>query len=432
MPEKTTSEKLPQIPWIGKRPFYGWVIVLLSAVIQFIQGVFNQGFGTYLPLLQQQFGWSRAVLAGPRSLMQMQSSLLGPLEGWLVDRFGPRIIASLGALIAGLGLIMFSFTNSLWMYYLSYVVIAIGTSLQGMLILAVAINSWFRRKRATAFSLMGLGWSMAGVVGVPALVLVQNALGWQVSALMLGFLTMGVAIPNFLFFRRTPEMYGLLQDGDILGDTTSTTRTGDRNATEEYDFTPRQALRTRSFWFLAAGRALGMMGATVVTTHIFLHLDQVGLARTTAAFVWSIASMANIPMRLVGGFFGDRFPKRIILGGAIFLVAASQLVLGQTTSFQTAVVFAVIYGIGWGVRTPVDNAIQGEYFGRKSLGVISGWLQLVTIPFAASGPVLAGYMADVQGNYTSAFTVMFFLTLAGAVLTFLSAPPKHPTQTGRD
>lgn len=428
MAETTNPQKLPQIPWIGKRPFYGWVIVGISAMIQFSQGIFNQGFGTFLPLLQQQFGWSRAVLAGPRSIVQIENSLLGPLEGWLMDRFGPRIMVSLGALIAGIGLIMFSFTNSLWTYYLSYIIISIGTSLQGMIILAVAINSWFRRKRTIAFSLMGLGWSMAGVVGVPALVLVQTAMGWQTSAVMLGFLTWGIGIPSLMFLRRTPETYGLRQDGDTAEDAISAGGR-DRRAVGEYDFTLREVLSTRSFWLLAIGRALGNMGMMALTTHVFLHLEQgVGLERTTAAFVWSLASMSNIPSRLVGGFFGDRFPKRIILGGAIFMVAASQFILSQATSFPMAVAFAVIYGIGWGVRTPVDNAIQGEYFGRKSLGVISGWLQLLSLPLTVFAPVIAGYMADVQGDYRLAFMAISFVSLVGAILLFLAAPPKPPLQ----
>ena len=91
-----------------------------------------------------------------------------------------------------------------------------------------------------------------------------------------------------------------------------------------------------------------------------------------------------------------------------------------------AIVFAVMYGISWGVRTPVDIAIQGEYFGRKSLGVISGWIQLLSIPLTASAPVIAGYMADVQGNYRLAFMVTCLVTLAGATLIFLATPPKPP------
>ncbi|MDP2731375.1 MAG: MFS transporter [Dehalococcoidales bacterium] len=425
MPEKTTRQKLPQIPWIGKRLFYGWVIVILSAAIQFAHGIFGQGFGTFLPLLQKEFGWSRALLASPRSLMQMQNSLLGPLEGWLMDRFGPRIMVSLGALFVGFGLILFSFTSSLWMYFLANIIIAIGSGLQGLLVLSVAVNNWFRRKRTTAQSLMLLGFPTAGIIGVPVLVLMQSTMGWQTSALWLGFLIWMVGLPSLILLRSTPEAFGLRQDGDTSENDPSR-GTEVRHLTEEYDFTLREALRTRSFWFLSLGRAFNMAGIQAVMTHIFLHLQGVGLSPTTAAFIWSIASMVNIPSRLAGGFFGDRFPKYIILGAAIFMMAASQFILSLATSFQMAVAFAIIYGIGWGARTPVDNAIRGEYFGRKSQGVISGWSQTISLPFSVSAPIIAGYMADVQGDYRMAFILTAFVGLAGAILTFMAVPPKSP------
>ena len=104
---RTAPLKVPQFPWVGKRPFYGWVIVAVGEVTQFLQGIASQGFSTYLGPLQQEFGWSRAVLAGPRSVTQVQNSILGPLEGFLIDRFGPRRMVAIGVFTMGLGLILF-------------------------------------------------------------------------------------------------------------------------------------------------------------------------------------------------------------------------------------------------------------------------------------------------------------------------------------
>src|SRR5690242_6977746 len=92
--ETQRVEKVPWFPWLGtrKRPFYGWVIVAAGAVEQFFQGIVSQGFTTYLGPLQAEFGWSRAVLASPRSVTQIESAILGPLQGYLVDRLGPRSV----------------------------------------------------------------------------------------------------------------------------------------------------------------------------------------------------------------------------------------------------------------------------------------------------------------------------------------------------
>lgn len=419
--------KLPWFPWIGKkRPYYGWVIVTVGWLTQFTQGIINQAFATYLSPLMAEFGWSRALLAGPRSVTQVENSILGPIEGWLLDKIGPRWMVAAGSFIMGLGLILFGITHSLWMYYLANIVIALGTGLQGLLILSVAINYWFRRKRTMANAVMLLGFATAGIVGVPAVVFIQTTMGWRTSAIMTGIFAWVVGIPLSMFLRRSPEPYGLQPDGDVPGDAAAG-GTKERPAPQEYDFTLRQALRTRAFWLLAFGPTLSQLGMAAAGIHLFLHLEQdIGLSRTTAAFVWSVASITNIPARLVGGLFGDRVPKRLVLGTAMVMIAASQFVLGIATSLPMAMAYAVLYGIGWGARTPMMNAMQGDYFGRRSQGIIRGWLTVVHLPFTVAAPVIVGFMADRLGTYSPLFVILSFVGLAGAILIFLATPPRFP------
>lgn len=426
----TVPQKLPWFPWIGKkRPFYGWVIVAAGMVTQFTQGIVSQGFGTYFIHLQKDFGWSRAVLAGPNSIMQVENAILGPLEGFLMDRLGPRVMVAIGVIVMGVGLILFGLAQNLWMYYLSNIIIALGTGFQGLLILSIAVNVWFKRKRTLANAVMLLGFAMAGVVGIPALVFAQTNAGWRGAAIITGIAVMAVGLPLSTFLRRSPEHHGLLPDGDTPATAVSATR--GRYIAEEYDFTLREALRTRTFWFLAGGIAVGNLGMAAVGTHLYLHLEQgVGLSRTTAAFVWSVASMTNIPCRLLGGFIGDRLPKYILLAIATALMSLSSLILAWATSLPMALAYAVIYGIGWGARTPVLNAIQGEYFGRKSQGVIRGWLAALALPITIAAPVIVGLGADIQGTYTPVFTLMSLIGLSGSALIFLAKPPKIPVHKG--
>ena len=428
----TTPQKLPRLPWISDKLFYGWVIVASGVVTQFFQGLANQGFSTYLDSLQKEFGWSRAVLAGPRSVTQVENSILGPIEGFLVDKFGPRRMVAAGTFIMGLGLILFGLTNNLFMYYLSNIIIALGTGFQGILVMSVAVNNWFRRKRSIAQSVMLLGFTMAGVVAVPLLVLVQTRLNWQISAIGSGILIWVVGFPCSILLRTRPEHYGLLPDGDAPGAASQSTN-GSRQTTEEYDFTLRQAIRTRAFWLLSIGQAIGSFGMGAAQVHLFLHLQQgVGLSKMTASFVWMVASIANIPSRLAGGFLGDRLPKSLMVGLSMVFMSVSLFVLGMATSLPMAMTYAVLYGIGWGMRTPVVNAMQGEYFGRKSQGLIRGWLSTVSLPFTIAAPVIAGYIADLQGNYKWTFIIMSFVSLAGAALIFIARPPKPPARHQTD
>ena len=419
--------KLPWFPWAGRKPFYGWLIVIIGAVTQFFQGVSSQGLATYLGPLQNDFGWSKAVLAGPRSVTQIEGAITGPFEGFLVDRFGPRRVVAAGIFIMGLGFILFGLTYSLWMYYLSSIVIALGTGLQGLLVMSVTVNNWFRRKRTLAQSIMGLGYSLAGVIGVPALVLIQNQMDWRPSAIGTGIIIWVVGFPCSMLLRPKPEPFGYLPDGDSVGTKTSTGLRNTAANDEEYDFTLAEAIKTRAFWLLASGWAIGNIGILGAQVHLFLHLEQgVGLSRATVALVWTVASLSSMPSRIIGGVVGDRFPKNLMLGASMVFMAVAVFLLAITNSAQMAFSYAVLFGIGWGMRTPIVNAMQAEYFGRKSQGIIRGWLQSISLPITIAVPVLAGYMADIQGTYQPTFIAMSVIMLFGSALVIMTTHPKPP------
>ena len=416
------------MPYSGQKPFYGWIIVSVGFISQLAQGLVNQGFSTYPELLQREFGWSKAVLAGPRSVTSVQNSVLGPVTGFLIDRLGTRIVFGAGILITGLGLIVFGMTHSLWVYYLSNVLMALGLSLEGILVMSVTVNNWFKRRSTVAESIMLLGYSLAGVIGVPALVLMQTHLGWRQAATWTGIAIIAVGLPCSILLRTRPEPFGLLPDGDVSADPVQSADKPQAGA--EHDFTLKTAIRTRAFWLLAFGWAIGNLGLSTVQVHIFLHLGQdVGLSRTAAALVWSIASLANIPSRIIGGILGDRLPKNIILGVATAFMGASVFALAIATSFSTALLFSVPFGIGWGMFTPVMNSVQGDYFRGKSQGVIRGWLQLVSLPFTIAAPVLVGLAADRQGTYLWAFITTSVVMMGGAILNFVATRPKPPVGT---
>jgi MFS family permease len=418
--------KEPWYPWIGKRPFYGWIIVIIGAVTQFFQGIASLAFSAYLIPLQNQFGWSAAALAGPRSVTQVEGAITGPLEGFLVDRFGPRRVVAVGIFITGIGFILFGIMNSYWMYYLSSMVITLGIGLQGLLVMSVTVNNWFNRRRTIANSVMGLGYSMAGVIGVPAITFIILQSDWQMAAFVTAGFVWVVGFPFAMLLRVGPETVGSVPDGSLPD--VSAAKQG--YVVEAYDFTLKEAIRTRSFWLLAAGWSISNIGILGVQVHLFLHLENVGLPTAMVALVWSVASLSNIPSRLLGGFFGDRLPKNIMLGVSVILMAVAVYILAVTDSPALAFSYAVIFGIGWGIRTPIVNAIQGEYFGRKSQGIIRGWLQSLGLPIIIAAPVVAGYMWDIQGTYRHIFSIMAAIMLVGSVLIFFATRPAPPTDRG--
>ena len=179
--------KIPHLRRVARIPtFYGWVIVAAGFSIACLTSLIGQGFATYLSLLEKEFGWSRTQLAGPRSLTQLEGAILGPVNGFLVDRFGPRVTVIAGILLLGSGLVLFGLIQNITQYFIVNVVMGLGTSLAGVLAIQVAVNRWFRRKRTKAISLTQLGISVSGLVAIPILIWTQSQFGWRSSAIVCG------------------------------------------------------------------------------------------------------------------------------------------------------------------------------------------------------------------------------------------------------
>ncbi|TAK65846.1 MAG: MFS transporter, partial [Betaproteobacteria bacterium] len=120
--------------------FYGWRMVAAGGGLQFLQSaLLLQAFGAYFAVLAEEFGWSKTALSGAAALQPMEAALLGPVLGWVVDRFGPQGMIRIGIVTFGLGFILLSQIDSLAGFYGAFIVIAFGASLCGFFPINVAI-----------------------------------------------------------------------------------------------------------------------------------------------------------------------------------------------------------------------------------------------------------------------------------------------------
>lgn len=416
----------------GRRFFYGWVIVAGGFICQMITGINSQGYSTYLPLLEREFGWSKTLLSAPRSVSQVETAILGPINGFLTDRLGPRIMIAAGVFLFGLGLVLFGFVHQVWSFLAVFALMAVGSSFSSLLVVSTAINYWFRRKRTLGIGLATTGLGVSGVISLPLIVLAQDSYGWRTAAIISGVAVWAIGLPAALMMRDRPEHYGLLPDGDPPG---AAARLGQRRPREGgvLDFTLREALHTRSFWLISVGSALGMFAMSALSVHQFSQMEnEVGLSRGSAASVLVVMSVFNIGGRLFGGFLGDVISKRLLLGISLVGAGLSTLILASAHSVAQAMVFGVIYGTAWGIRTPVNNAIRGEYFGRLHYGRIGGISQGVASPFAIGGPVVVGLLADLQGQYGATFVFLGLVCLGASIMLFLAGPPPPPVRLAVD
>jgi MFS family permease len=411
---------------VSGRFFYGWIIVGLCFIAQAMTSLSIQGLSTYVAPLQQQFGWSLSQTAAGRSFQQADS-FLGPLTGWLLDRFGPRALMSAGVLLYAVSFVLFGSMNSLWGYYAACLLMAIANSLVGLLIVAYTMNQWFRRRRTTAIGFAVMGFAAAGIVFLPALVWVQGQYGWRTAAYATAAGLLVLGLPIMLLMRNSPERCGLLQDGDRPEDLARAIGSGRGGGL--VDFTTRQALRTRAFWLLTVGNALSQMALAAIVVHQFPYLEAM-LTRETAALILSVLNVFNLVGRLVGGVLGDRFRKHVIMGANMVAATAGLLMLVFADGVAVLLLYAALYGSSWGIRTAVANSLQGDYFGRASFGKIAGLAQTLAAPTAILSPILFGFAVEWTGAYRPALLSLAVLTAIASVLFFAASRPPAPATSG--
>src|SRR5688572_17687192 len=198
-----------------RRPgiFYGWYMVGAAVGLQFLQaGLVSQAFGAYLAVLSGEQNWSKTALSGAAALQQMEVALLGPVLGWLLDRFGPKGFVRAGVVVFGTGLCLLSQVHSLPAFYGAFIVIALGSSLCGFFPLNVALIHWFERKRARALSAMSIGLAFGGIA-VPLVASSLTTFGWRSTALASGIFAIIVGLPLALVIRNRPQDHGEVVDG---------------------------------------------------------------------------------------------------------------------------------------------------------------------------------------------------------------------------
>tara|TARA_B100000949_G_scaffold51990_2_gene45602 strand:+ start:1802 stop:2572 length:771 start_codon:yes stop_codon:yes gene_type:complete len=211
---KTTNEITKSRVRDIRRVFYGWWIVMAGCIATALSsGLFFTGFGFFFEPIRIHFGWSRTIISGAYAVSRIESSILGPFLGYLIQKIGPRLVMFIAFFIFGLGYIIISRANSVVMFYAGFVVLATGADPPSFISVMTSINNWFFKNRAKAIGFAMLGLGIGGVVFPPILAFGLNNFTWQSVALTTGIFVAIVGGLVSLFIRSSPEPYGYLPDG---------------------------------------------------------------------------------------------------------------------------------------------------------------------------------------------------------------------------
>ena len=354
------------------------------------------------------------------AITRLESGLLGPIQGWLVDKYGPRLIAIVGTLIFSIGFLYFGFVNSIPSYFVAFVLIALGSSLGGFATLMVSIVSWFEKHRAKAIAWSQLGFSLGGLC-VPLVAFGLETLGWRSMAFLSGGAILIIGLPLVSLIRHSPAEYGEKPDGL----TTSGHIVEDESPAEQNrSFSWQEAMREPSFWLISVGHALSLLTVSSMLAHLIPHLAR-GMNYSLIEAGYAFALMTGVQMvgLILGGILGDRYNKRFICVLCMVGHCVGLFCVTFATNVTWVIAFAVFHGLAWGIRGPLMVALRADYFGPKSFGTIMGVSSLIVMIGMTIGPIACGLLFDRFGNYQLAFTIMALCSLSGSLCFWFAKPP---------
>ena len=444
LPETEQERSQPRI-------FYGWWIVAVGTVMRTVFATFSYyGFSAFFNPLVDQFGWSRAALAGVLSLSRLEGGFMALPAGYLFDKVGPRKMMFIGITLTGVGYILLSRTTSLVYFYMVMILmVQLGASFgMGGGAVDVAIANWFRRKRSRAMGIGTLGLSFGGIMVIPLTLLISQY-GWRSGILVAGLATLCLGYPLASIVRHRPEPYGYLPDGERprraaspeqtapaaggAGASESSASAGQTQPAtppaqddEEANFSPLQALKVRAFYAVAFTFAARQLVSGTIAVFLIPFLQERGMSLTQAGTVLGVMALIGAPGRVIFAWLGDIFPKRFVMAACFSVQSVGLILFAYVDGMMGIIFFLTLYAPTYAGVLPLIPAIQAEYFGRRWFGTIRGMMTPITLISGVIGPIFAGTVRDVTGSYRLAFTVLAFSILLALALILSARPPKAP------
>lgn len=416
--------------------FYGWLLVAVAFVTMAVGVNGRTAFSLLFPAILAEFGWDRGVTAGAFSFGFLVSAVVTPFVGRLMDLRGPRIVVELGVLAMGAGLILASLVSKPWQLYLTLGALAGG----GVNCLAytgqsIYLTNWFVRRRGLALSIAFSGVGIGSVTILPWQGWLIETAGWRSACIELGILLLVLLGPLNLLLKHRPEDLGLRPDGLISGQASSHHAANIVNhAWAAVDWTLGRALRTRRFWWLAAGYFGGLFSWYAVQVHQTKYLIEVGFEPSQAAWALGLVSLVAIPGQIALGHLSDRVGREWVwMIGNLGFVICYLCLIGLRSAPTPMLLYAMIVAqgtFGYGL-TSVMGPIPAEIFEGRHYGSIFGTVMVAAILGGTAGPWITGLLYDLTGTYSIAFSIAVGCSLLSILAIWLAAPGKVRAVAGR-
>ena len=410
--------------------FYGWVVVAVGtlAIVFSIPGQ-TMGFSVFTDILMEQLGLSRVQLSTAYCIGTILSGFTLPYFGRVFDRLGARRMLVYSACATALVLFYLSQTRRLLdavpfveRTVAAFAIITIGfylirASAQGVLTMSArnAIGKWFDHHRGKAFAISGVAVAFAFSFAPQALDFLIWKFGWSGAWVCLGLLTLGVmAVSGWLLMRDNPEECGLRMDGTA---DPKSTRRSNADAIAHRDYTRAEALGTWTFWAFNLSFGFWSMFGTAATFHIVSIGESTGHPRAEIIGYFVPMAVISVASNIFCGWASAHTRLKYLL--LMMNLAALAGVWGTIAlGSQLGLLFFIGgYGVAGGCFAALSGIAWPRFFGRRSLGAISGVGMSSMVIASGIGPLFFSLSKSFTGGYGAALylsAVFPALLLAGS------------------
>jgi MFS transporter, OFA family, oxalate/formate antiporter len=363
--------------------------------------------------LNQKLGTTLAELQWTFSLLIILQTWCSPLQAYLVDRFGPRLLISAGALLTGGGWVLSSFVDNIWALYLTYGIISgFGTGIIYVGIIGLMVR-WFPDRRGLATGLAAAGYGFGAIfTSFPIDSMIKSA-GYAQTLLVWGIIQGAIGILAAQGLRTPPEGW---QPTGYMPATASTMQS-------KRSFTPAEMLRSPTFWLLFLMMSMMSTSGLMVVSNVGPFAKEYSVADTL------VLGMAALPLsltlsRLTNGltrpFFGwvsDHIGRETTMAVAFSLECAAILVL--FAFIDRPALFVVLTGLvffGWGEIFSLFPATLTDTFGPKYAATNYGFLYIAQGVGSILGGPAAAFLKQATGSWTAVFITVAVLDALTALL----------------
>ena len=402
----------------ARGPAYRWGQLFLGIVCMAMIANLQYGWTLFVNPIADKHGWSRAAIQVAFTIFVLTETWLVPIEGYLVDRFGPRPVVLVGGILCGLGWALNSIADSLTMLYIAAAVGGVGAGAVYGTCVGNALK-WFPDRRGLAAGLTAAGFGAGSALTIVPISAFIKSSGYEAAFLYFG---LGQGLIVFLIswaLTRAPEH---LKNTSTIG-VQQTKR----------DYSPTEIVRKPVFWVMYAMFVMVAAGGLMATAQLGpiakdfkigdVPVNIMGLILPALTFALAIDRVLNGLTRPFFGWVSDKIGREQTMFIAFALEAVGILML--YTFGQNPIAFVLLTGLvffAWGEIYSLFPSTCADTFGSKYAAANAGMLYTAKGTASLLVP-LSSVLATATGSWHAVFIVASIMNAVAALMAWFVLRP---------